>query len=131
MRPRWYSTATAAAVSVFETLPGAESRERSHRHAAVHIRESEGFGPGDVAVASDGDRQARQILRHKQRAGEAPCLLDGTRVRPGVRIRHRRRHCRGIGVDRVEAGDVVESRSTDDQDDNGKNRPTATSTRLR
>ena len=61
-----------------------ESRERRHRRAALDVGPAEALGPHDLAVHGDGNREARQILFHEQRARQAPGLLDGARVPLGV-----------------------------------------------
>jgi hypothetical protein len=62
-----------------------EACERRYRRP-VHVGIAEAFGPHDRTVHGYSHRQARQILFDEKRAREAPRLLDGTRMWPGVHV---------------------------------------------
>jgi hypothetical protein len=55
-------------VSVFETAACTKPRARRHRRATLNVGEAETLGPHDLAVDCDGNREARQIFLHEQRA---------------------------------------------------------------
>ena len=64
----------------FRDAAKTEPRERRHRCAALDVGPAEALGPHQLAIHRDGNREARQVLLHDERAGQAPRFVNGARV---------------------------------------------------